>query len=72
MEKRALIREIATEGLFIYEITVLCQAITLTRSDNLRKIRGIPKTKRKAADSLSAFHSGTRTANRHPYRQRIA
>jgi hypothetical protein len=54
----------ASEG-FLYEIALLCQVIALTRSDNLRKIRGIPKTKRKAADPLSAL-TGTRTANRDP------
>jgi hypothetical protein len=51
-----MIRGIAAEGQFLYEITLLCQVIALTNLDGLHKIRGIPKTKRKAAEPLSAFH----------------
>jgi hypothetical protein len=40
---------------FFYEIMWLCLVIPLTKVDELRKIQGIPKTKRKAADPLSAF-----------------
>jgi hypothetical protein len=64
-----LIRGIATSGRFIYEIMVVSLIITLTNLDDLLKIRG--KTKRKAADLLSAL-TGTRTANRLSMTQRIA
>jgi hypothetical protein len=55
MSRGHLIRGTAASELFVYEITLLCSVIPLTHSDNLRKIRGIPKTKRKAADPLAAF-----------------
>jgi hypothetical protein len=51
-----MIRGIAAEGLFLYEIILLCLEIPLTRLHQLHKIGDIPKTKRKAADPLSAFH----------------
>jgi hypothetical protein len=47
MRRGDLIRGIAAEGLFLYEITVLCQVIPLTNPHALRKIRGIQHTKEK-------------------------
>jgi hypothetical protein len=58
-----MIRGIAAEERLIYEIRALCLTIPLTNLDEPLKIEGIPKTKRKAADPLSAL-PGTRTANR--------
>ena len=42
-----MIRGIAAEEWFIYEITQLCLVITLTSLQKLRKIRGIQTTKEK-------------------------
>jgi hypothetical protein len=46
-EGEHLIRGIAASEGFIYEITWLCPAITLTNLHQLRKIRGIQKQKEK-------------------------
>jgi hypothetical protein len=50
-----MIRGIAAEERFIYEIMRLCLVITLTRLDELRKIRVIQGTKEKTADPLFAL-----------------
>jgi hypothetical protein len=42
-----MIRGIAAEKRFLYEIMLLCPVITLTSLDELRKIRGIQTHKRK-------------------------
>jgi hypothetical protein len=42
-----MIRGIAAEGLFVYEIMWLCLVIALTNLDELRKIGGIQKQKEK-------------------------
>jgi hypothetical protein len=47
MRRGHLVRGIAAEGRFLYEVTVLCQAVALTTLDELRKIRGIQKQKEK-------------------------
>jgi hypothetical protein len=62
MKRGYMIREIAAEEQCVYEI-FLCPPMTLTNLDDLRKIGDIQKTKRKAAEPLSAL-TGTRTANR--------
>jgi hypothetical protein len=48
-----MIRGIATEEQFVYEIILLCLVIPLTSLDALRKIRGIQATKEKTTSRLS-------------------
>ncbi len=50
-----MIRGIAAEELFIYEIMWLCLVIALTSLQKLRKIRGIQGTKEKTTSELSSF-----------------
>jgi hypothetical protein len=54
-----MIRGIAAEEKFNYEIMVVCLVITLTGLDELRKIMGIQGTKEKTISVLSAL-TGTR------------
>ena len=49
---RRMIRGIATEEQFIYEITWLCLVLTLTSLQKLSKIRGIHGTKEKATQQV--------------------
>jgi hypothetical protein len=51
----SLIRGIAVEEQFIYEIISLCLGNTLTDLDEVRKIRGIQGTKEKTTSGLSSF-----------------
>ena len=48
-----MIRGIAIEESFLYEIMWLCQVITLTRLQKLRKIEDIQGTKEKTTSELS-------------------
>jgi hypothetical protein len=50
-----MIRGIAAEERFAYEIMRSCLVITLTSLDELRKIRGIQDTKEKTISELSSF-----------------
>jgi hypothetical protein len=63
-----MIRGIAAEERFAYEIMLLCLVIPLTSSYKLRKIRGIQRTKEKTASALSSFvrHSELLTAHSTP------
>jgi phage replication O-like protein O len=55
-----MIRGIATEEQFVYEIILLCLVIPLTSLDALRKIGGIQQTKEKTASAPSADSSHQR------------
>jgi hypothetical protein len=64
-----LIRGIAASEQFVDEITLLCLLIPLTNLDEPLKIGGIPKTKRKAADPLSAFTKAPDLPTAYPFHQ---
>jgi hypothetical protein len=53
MRRGNLIRGIAAEERFIYEIRLVCLVMTLTSLDELRKIGGIQGTKEKTTSELS-------------------
>jgi hypothetical protein len=54
-KKRHLVRGIAAEERFIYEIMWLCLVLTLTCLDEVRKMRSIQGIKEKTASTLSRF-----------------
>ena len=62
-------RGIAANEWFLYEIMWLCLVIPLTTLDELRKIRGIQQTKRKAAEPLSAFTQAPELPTAYPFRK---
>jgi hypothetical protein len=50
-----MIRGIATEERFVYEIMLACLVIKLTGLDELRNIKSIQGTKEKTTSELSSF-----------------
>jgi hypothetical protein len=69
-----MIRGIAAEEWFLYEITWLCQVIPLTNRQKLHKIRGQSRHKRKDGQrALCSDSQHQRAANRLIYpRKRLA
>ena len=63
-EKEHLIRGIAAEERFLYEIMWLSLVITLTILDELGKIGDIQATKEKTTSELSSLGRALRAANR--------
>jgi hypothetical protein len=59
-----MIRGIAAEEPFAYEIMRLCPGHTLTRLDKLRKMKGIQGTKEKTTSAFSSFGRHREAANR--------